>query len=157
MPPYIFDSSVWIHAGRYNPADIPVYAASIWANIDILIQNGDLHSPEEVLHELQDGYDALAVDLQTRDGLFVPLTPELQQTTRRVLAQCPSLFDPEGDRNRGDPFVVGLAVLSEGVVVTGERPRRAATGRLKIPDACGQFGIRYVDWYGFLREQAWGG
>lgn len=153
MPSYVFDTSVWIHIGRHHPSDI--FAVTIWANLDNLIDAGDLRSPEEVLHELQNGYDSLASELKGRSGLFVPLTPDVQAATNEVMAQCPTLSDQEGDRNRADPFVVALARTSDGAVVTGEKPRKAATGRMKIPDACNHFKIRYIDWFAFLREQRW--
>jgi hypothetical protein len=152
MPLYVFDANIWIHLGRNHPQDIFV---TLWSRIDGAIQAGEVCSPDEVCQELAQGTDELADDLRQRNGLFVPLTADLQAAVGNVMAQCPSLTDPESERNRADPFVVALAGLRQGVVVSNERSRRAATAPMKVPDACSHLGIRHLDWFGFLRERNW--
>ena len=149
---YVIDTSVWIHVGRNHPTDIFV---SLWTHIDDSIASGLIRSPDEVLRELQQGNDTLAVQLAPKNGLFSPLDANLQASVTEVLARCPTLTDPESDRNRADPFVVALANQNQGIVVTNEKSRRGATGRLKIPDACELLGLRHLDWFGFLREIGW--
>lgn len=143
---------MWIHIGRYHPSDIFV---SLWAHVDESIAAGLIRSPDEVLRELEQGNDNLAVQLSSRLDLFTPLDPALQASVTDVLARCPTLVDPESDRNRADPFVVALANQNQGIVVTNEKARRGTTGRSKIPDACALFGLRNVDWLSFLREIGW--
>ena len=71
------------------------------------------------------------------------------------MRRCPGLIDGDAERNRADPFVVALARLRNGIVVTKERPRRGSTGRLKIPDACAELDIPCLDWFEFLRGIGW--
>jgi len=152
MARYIFDANIWIHLGRHHPQDIFV---TLWQRIDAAIRNGEVCSPDEVCQELAQGTDGLAEELRRHDGLFVPLTNDLQAAVGNVMSQCPTLADLESERNRADPFVVALANLQNGVVVTNEKPRRANNGPMKVPDACAHFGLRQVDWFGFLREKNW--
>ena len=151
-PPYVVDTSIWIRIGRDHPPDIFV---SLWQRLAGAITAGDLMSPYEVLEELERGDDALATMLGSRQGLFVPLDDAQMAAVAGVMQACPGLVDEEGERGRADPFVVALARVRHGTVVTGERARRANTARFRIPDACARYGIPCLDWFGFLREVGW--
>lgn len=151
-PPYVIDTSIWIHVGRHHPPDIFL---SLWRGLDGAITSGDLVSPDEVLQELDRGEDALADLLSGRGTLFAPLDDAQMGAVAEVLRACPGLVNEEAERGRADPFVVALARVRRGTVVTGERPRRATTAPFKIPDACTHYGIPWVDWFGFLREVGW--
>jgi hypothetical protein len=146
------DASIWIRIGRNHPPDIFV---SLWQQLDVAIANGDLVSPDEVFHELERGEDALAQTLRARAGLFVPLDDGQMTAVAEVIQACPGLVNDEAERGRADPFVVALARVRRGTVVSGERPRRATTAPSKIPDACTQYDLVCLDWFGFLREIGW--
>lgn len=151
-PPYVIDTSIWIHVGRHHPPDI---FRSVWQRFDDICAVGDLVSPEEVLHELEHGDDILAAYLRARSGLFVPLDEAQMTAVADVVRACPGLVDEEAERGRADPFVVALARVRGGTVVTGERPRRSSTAPFRIPDACAHYGLPCLDWFGFLREVGW--
>lgn len=151
-PPYVIDTSIWIHIGRHHPQDV---FRSVWQNLDAAIATGHIVSPDEVLRELERGDDALAALLAAQPGLFVPLDNAQMLAVAEVVQTCPGLVDADADRGRADPFVVALARVRAGTVVTAERPRRAASAPFKVPDACAQFGVRSLDWLGFLREVGW--
>lgn len=152
MPPYVVDTDIWIRIWRNHPPDIFV---NLWRQLDAAIAAGQIRSPEEVLHELERGTDDLAEFLEQRTGLFAPLDETLMTSVAEVQAQCADLADEEGERNRADPFVVALARVLNGTVVTGEQPRRDPNRRRKIPDACNHFGVPWSDWFAFLREVGW--
>jgi hypothetical protein len=124
-PPYVIDASIWINVWRTHPPDIYV---SVWTRIDTAIGNGTIRSPEDVRQELERGTDELAEFLAQRDGLFAALD---------------------------EAFVVALARVLGGTVVTAERGRRGPSGRPRIPDACQEFGIPCLNWFDFLREVGW--
>src|SRR5437773_1915159 len=105
MPLYVVDASIFIRIWRHHPPDI---FKRLWQHLDGAIAAGDIRSPEEVLHELEQGTDDLADTLAGRAGLFIPLDDGLARATEAVQAACP-LTDPAGERSRGDPFVVALA------------------------------------------------
>jgi hypothetical protein len=153
VPGYVLDTSIWIRVGDNHPPDIFV---SLWEQLDAAIASRDVRSPEEVLHELERGAgDDLAATLRARPGLFAALDEPLQRAVAEVVARCPGFADPNAERNRADPFVVALARVLGATVVSGERPRRAATAPHKIPDACAEFGVPHLDWFGFLRAMGW--
>jgi len=151
LPLYVVDASIWIRIGRNHPPDI---FKRLWQQLDQAIADGHVRSPEEVLHELEQGTDDLAEMLDARDGLFLPLDDPLARATEAVQAACP-LTDPTGERSRGDPFVVACAQLNGGTVVSGEGHRKSPTAPMKIPDACDHLGIPHLDWFGFLRDTHW--
>ena len=128
MPLYVIDSSIWIRLWENHPPDI---FRDLWEQLDASIASGEIRSPEEVLYELQRGTDILAETLEAREGLFVPLDGPLMTVVREIVGRCVGLTDLEGERNRADPFVVALARLHNGVVVTDERPRRGQLGGRK--------------------------
>ena len=113
-----------------------------------------LRSPEEVLHELERGDDELAKELGAHDRLFLPLDQALGDATAAVQAAC-HLTDPDGERSRGDPFVVACAQLNGWTVLSGERPRKGPNAQMRIPDACEHLKIPHLDWFTFLREMKW--
>ena len=93
--------------------------------------------------------------LGARSGLFVPLDEAQMTAVAEVVRACPGLVDEEAERGRADPFVVALARVRGGTVVTRERPRRASSAPFRIPDACAHFGLACLDWFGLLREVGW--
>jgi len=148
----VLDTNIWVRIGRNHPPDIFL---SLWQRLDGAIVTEDIVSPDEVLQELERGDDALAAMLGSRQGFFVPLDEAQMEAVAAVIRECRGLVDEEADRGRADPFVVALARVRHGTVVTGERPRRATTAPFKIPDACAHYGIPCLDWFGFLREVGW--
>jgi len=103
-PPYVIDMSIWIHMGRHHPPDI---FRSVWQSLDTAIAVGNVVSPEEVLHELEQGDDTLAASLGARPRLFEPLDEAQMTAAAEVVRACPGLVDEEAERGRADPFVVG--------------------------------------------------
>ncbi len=153
MPaPYVVDTGIWIRIGQHHPPDIFV---RLWQHLDATIAASNLISPEEVLQELERGSDDLAATVGARVGLFLPLDDPQMAAVADVMQACPTLIDTESERNRADPFVVALARVRGGTVVTDERPRKAATAPFKIPDARAHYHIPCLDWFGFLREVGW--
>jgi len=150
---YVFDSSTWIKVNRETPPDI---YKSVWTRIDDAIEHSLIRSPDEVCVELEQGVDGLAKFLKSRNGLFVPLEDELQIALSEVMAECPTLSDPDSPRNNADPFVVALAKIRNATVVSQEKSRKdKKNGRMKIPDACARFKCEHLDWFTYLRAQGW--
>lgn len=151
-PPYSVDSSIWIHLWRHHPPDIFV---SLWDQLRSSIAAGHIWSSDEVLHELQKGDDDLADTLKAMDGLFLTLDEEVQAAVSVVLSSCSDLADPEGERNRADPFVIAVGMVRTAIIVTGERPRKTPERRRKIPDVCDALHLPWLDWFAFLKDIGW--
>lgn len=83
MPVYVIDASIWIHIWQHHPPDI---FAGLREQLRTSIANGELTSPEEVLHELERGSDDLAKELAEHEGLFAPLDEPLMKAVTEVMA-----------------------------------------------------------------------
>jgi len=148
---HVFDTSIWLKVWKQHPPDIYV---TLWSKLEAAASASTICSPEDVKIEIERGSDGLADHIGKWPGLFVPVEAIWQQS-RDVLAACPSLCDESSTSNQADPFVVALGIERRGIVVSGETPRKAPGGRLKIPDACERFGVAHFDWFSFLRANGW--
>lgn len=155
MPTYIIDSGIWIHIEKYHRHDV---FKKFWSQLDNSIGDGSIITPQEVLDEVETGTMSpvpIGPLLKARNGLIIPLDQPLMNEVTNVLSGCPTLIDPDSEKNGADPFVVALAKLRGGVVVTTEKPRKSPNGKMKVPDACSHFKISCLDWYGFLLDVKW--
>jgi hypothetical protein len=116
-----------------------------------MIAGGHLRSPEEIREELERGTDGLGVWCKARGEIFAPFDEDMDRGITLVMTRFPDMVDPESDRNKADPFVVALAHVKQGIVVSGESARKHPTGRTKIPDACSALGVGCLKWLDFLR------
>lgn len=150
---YCLDTSSLLDASvRYYPIDI---FPTLWSKLDIIVENGELIAPDEVLHELEKKDDEIYAWAKQRQKLFYPLNDQLQIVVKdEILATFPKLVDSKKNRSQADPFVVGLARITGRTVVTGERNAGNAQNP-KIPDVCEFFGIRCINFLQFIREKGW--
>ena len=63
----------------------------VWSGIEEMIENKQIAAVDEVKVELSRRSDEAFSWSKKRRGLFVPLTPDIQQATREVLARHPRL------------------------------------------------------------------
>ena len=71
------------------------------------------------------------------------------------VASLPKLVDEEAERGRADPFVVALARVQGGSVVTGERPAEASSAPFRIPGRVRALRASLSRRFGFLRGVGW--
>ncbi|WP_134773569.1 DUF4411 family protein [Ornithinimicrobium flavum] len=149
---YSFDTSALINGRRdlLPPATFP----SVWERIEGMIASKEIFCVDEVEKELakRDG-DAIHTWARSQNGLFVPLDEDVQVATTEVLAAHPKLLGAGKGRNAADPFVVGLARVKGGAVVTEERA--ANLNKPKIPDVCAAMGVPCVTLVEFISDQGW--
>jgi hypothetical protein len=91
---------------------------------------------------------------KSQTGLFLPLTEDVQRAVRDVLAAHPRLIGIGSGRSGADPFVIALAMVHGGTVVTEETESRSLA-KPKIPDACDALNIPRLNLMGFVQEQRW--
>jgi hypothetical protein len=127
LPFYSFDTSAFINGRRdlLPPETFP----TLWGRVEGMIEAGSIQSVDEVLHE------------------------DVQRATGEILRGHPRLVGNGSGRNTADPFVIALACVRGGVVVTEERRKNVTNP--KIPDVCDALGIRCLTLVGFVREQGW--
>lgn len=103
---------------RYYPLDLFV---TLNTNVEALIASGDFKAVELVNEELDAiGTPDLKAWAKSHAGLFVPLTPDIQVEAAAIEAKYPDLMDPKGIHQSADAYVIALAKLNNGIVVSQE-------------------------------------
>ncbi|CAM3727834.1 MULTISPECIES: DUF4411 family protein [Isoptericola] len=149
---YSFDTSVFINGRRdlLPPATFP----SVWQRVEGMIADGAIRAVDEVERELakREG-DAVHSWAKDQADLFVDLEEDIQTATSWVLTSHPKLLGNAKGRNGADPFVIGLAVARDGVVVTQET--QGSLAKPKIPSVCEAMNVRCLTLVEFITEQGW--
>lgn len=136
---------------RHYPPDV---FATVWSKINDFAASGHLIATEEVLRELEKMDDDLYNWMKARSQLVVPVDSAIQPVVSQILAAHPRLVNTQKGRSQADPFVIALARVENGVVVSGET-RSGSLNRPKIPDVCDALGIRHIRLVDLFREQGW--
>ena len=149
---YFFDTSSVLNGRRdlLPPTTFP----TLWLRLEALVELGQARAVDVVRDELSKREDESYQWARANTGFFVPLEEDVQLATAAVLRRHPKLPGKGGGRNGADPFVIGLALAREGVVVTEETP----SGRLerpRIPDVCRAVGVPWMNLIGFVQDQGW--
>lgn len=128
---------------------------TLWSNIEAMVEAGDIRCVDLVLDELakREG-DEIHTWAKSQRGLFLPLEEDIQQEVRVVLAAHPRLIGIGSGRSGADPFVIALAKVYGGTVVSEEKESRNLA-KPKIPDVCRAMGIAHVNLMGFVQAQGW--
>ena len=150
---YIIDTSAIIDAidSWYPPEVFP----GLWTDVGALIEEGRLISSEMVYEELKkkDDQDAFAW-AEDHKVMFVLIDTEIQLEVRSILEEHQKLVKAEKHRSSADAFVIALARVENGVVVTSEK-RRGNLDRPMIPDVCDYLGIETIGFLEILRRERW--
>lgn len=149
---YSFDTSSILNGRRdlLPPATLP----TLWSNIESMIDNGGIRCVDVVRDELAKRDDEVCAWAKSQGGLFVPLTADVQEGAREILAVHPKLVGIGSGRSGADPFVIALAMAHKGVVVTEETKSRNLI-KPRIPDVCDAMKVRRLTLMGFVQEQGW--
>jgi hypothetical protein len=132
----------------------PKVFRGLWANIERMIADGSIRSVEEVRVELSRRTADISQWAKDQPDLFVDLEPNIQQATSDILHAHPQLMGNGKGRHGADPFVIALASVRDGIVVTEEKP----TGNIikpRIPDVCEAVGVRWMRLVQFVEAQGW--
>jgi len=156
MKRYCLDSDTFIQAkNRHYALDIvPVF----WSWLDDQASAGTIFSAAHVYDEILRKDDDLANWIRPRKntGLFVedePVQHEYAKVVRYV--QSHSDFAPHEIAdfcNGADGWVIAHAIAKSAAVVTHEVWVQGYTKKVKIPNICAVFHVRYIDVFQMLRE-----
>jgi hypothetical protein len=149
---YVFDTNIFITLQNFYPSRFP----TIWNRINKLTDNGELLSLREVWKELE----IKAVDFiiewmeQYRHIFRIPTNEEcmvvsqiFQQKQYQGLVRRDSILK---GLPVADPFVIALAKVNEGCVVTQESLR---LGGARIPTVCLDLKVECINLEGFLEKE----
>lgn len=149
---YSFDTSAILNGRR----DLfrPTVFQGLWANIEGMIVDGRIRSVDIVREELSRRDDDASDWARSKPDLFCELDEEVQMATRDILRSHPRLVGAGNGRNGADPFVIALAMVTTGTVVTEEH-FSGNLQRPKIPDVCQAIGVPCMNLMGFIEGQGW--
>ncbi len=155
-PSYSVDtSSLMDWQGRFYPTDV---FTSLVERVDSLIAAGRFIAPALVKEEVGAvGTAGLIQWAEDHGGIFVP-TAEILAEAQAIQNQFAGLLDPGAEHEEADAYVVALARMRGGIVVTQETPaaeKRNPKRTHFIPDVCRELGIHCISLLGLLRREEW--
>ena len=154
---YSLDTSFFMDwQARYYPLDL---FTSLEKKVEALIASGGCAAVQLVKEEIDAvGTPGLRNWVANQTGLFLPLDPEVQLEAAAIEASYPELMDLKGLNESADAYVIALAKLNGGIVVSQEtsvqekhRPRRSYF----IPDVCRDLGLPCINLLGMMRREKW--
>ena len=145
---YCLDANVFIQA-KNGPYGLD-FAPSFWEFLDAQVDAGAVFSSRIVFEELSEGEDGLSDWVKARKdgGMFVE--PDEKMQAEYVNNRYP-VHQAREFLNRADPWIIAQAKIEGAVVVTHETLVDDKSAKVKIPNICVQFGVKYADTYQMLR------
>jgi hypothetical protein len=148
-------SSLMDWQGRYFPTDV---FTGLVARIEELIAGERFIAPALVKEEVGVVGTAGLIDwTENHAGIFVP-TNDLLVEALTIQNQFAGLRDPKAEYEEADAYVIALAKLRNGIVVTQETPaaeKRNPKRTHFIPDVCRELGIPSISLLGLMRREGW--
>jgi hypothetical protein len=156
QPIYSVDSSTLMDwQARYYPSDV---FKTLLQKVDGLVANERFVAPALVRDEVKAvGTAGLIGWADAHPGIFVP-TADLLAEAQAIQNQFAGLSDPKAEYEEADAYVIALARIKKGIVLTQEtaasekhRPRRTHF----MPDVCRELGVPCISFLGLMRREGW--
>jgi hypothetical protein len=151
---YCLDANVFIEAknGPYGMDIVP----SFWEFLDEQAHAQTICSSAAVYEELAAGGDALAdwVKARKHGGMFVEPDQKIQALFGHIADYVMDNYanhQAEPFLSGADPWIIAQAKVEGGVVVTHEKLVTHESAKVKIPNICVEFEVKYVHTYDMLR------
>jgi hypothetical protein len=152
---YILDANIFIEAkNRYYAFDL---CPGFWDSLIHHFSIGNLESIDRVGKELSDGDDILSDWKKMISSLFVSTNNKLVIEAYGDIIKWALSQDykesAKSDFAKGvDAWVIAHAKANNATVVTHEASAPNSIKRIKIPDVCKHFGIRYTNTFDMLKK-----
>jgi len=94
---------------------------------------------------------------KTRKAIFEPTAAHLAEALN-IEGAYPGMKDPRAPYTEADAYVIAVAKLHGGIVVTQETPSSAKNRPKRthfIPDVCSGLGIPCINILGMMRREGW--
>jgi len=154
--PYAIDTSSFMDwHDRYYPTDV---FPGLVMRMDALIAQNRLLTADMVREEIEAmGSAGLQAWAKSRKTVFDPTGRHLAHTLT-IQGAYPGLRDPKARFDEADAYVIAVAQMTGGIVVTQEteaamkkNPKRTHF----IPDVCRALGIPCINILGMMRREGW--
>lgn len=152
----LLDANVFIEAkNRYYGFDL---VPAFWTWIEDQAEAGEIASTDMIYGELKDYGDELSEWVKDRRDLIF----HMESSSAAVAATVARLGTWAQDENYkahvleqfmsgADPFLIGVALESDSIVVTHETASRSKRKGVKIPDACRHVGVQCENTFEMMR------
>ncbi|MCX6097359.1 MAG: DUF4411 family protein [Caldiserica bacterium] len=148
---YSIDTNFLIGAWvRHYPPDV---MPGFWKELEHLAQIKAVFASIEVFNELKRMDDGISKWARQHKSMFVEPEKQVQDEMKMIMNRFPGLSNLDAGRSVADPWVIALAKVHGGVVVTEEK--RHPGKQPHIPDVCDSLGIICMDILQFIRAQKW--
>ena len=152
---YVFDTNSFIVIGHYYPEQFP----SFWDEFNQAVEASKIISVREVLRELDyvASVSHLANWVEQHRSIFITPDAATAQFVSTIFS-VPHFRALVSEKNRlagrpcADPFIIALAKVIDGCVVTEEKEKSNAP---KIPNICRHFGVDCTNLQGFMEREGW--
>ncbi len=159
MPPYLVDTNFFIQAHRTgNPLDV---AESFWKKVKELADAGKIISIDKVKKEIYGSEDELKTwcEANLPDDFFKNSTSTISFYAQ-IVAWADSkrdqfrqdALDEFMDADEADAWLVAFALANQNAIVTNEVSAPLSKTKIKIPDVCIHFSVRYLNPIQMFRE-----
>lgn len=156
-PTYSLDTSFFMDwQARFYPVDI---FQTLQQRVESLIATQQCVAVGLVHEEIDAvGTPDLRAWAKRHHGLFVPVSAEIQKAGAAIEGRYPDLMDPKSPYQSADAYVIALAQIAGGVVVSQETSasqKKNPKRNYFIPDVCRELGVHCVDLLGMMRRERW--
>ena len=150
---YSIDTSSLIGAWvRLYPPDV---MPGFWKEMERLARTKAVFASIEVLNELKRKDDDVAKWAGQHKNMFVEPEKQVQDEMKMIVSRFPGLSNLDTGKSVADPWVIALAKVHHGVVVTEEEPSQNPGKKPHIPDVCNLLEIECMNVLQFIRAQKW--
>lgn len=161
MNPYLLDSNFFIQAHRaYYPLDV---ASSFWAKVAELAKLGTIRSIDKVKIEI---YDNSSHEDDLKEWCINHLPNDFFLSSGSSISKYAAIAAWAVSSNHyqqsaiqeflapqlADPWLVAYALENNLTIVTYEKSEPNRKSRIKIPEVCNHFDVKYTNTVGMLRE-----
>lgn len=159
---YIVDSNFFIQAHRaYYPLDV---VQSFWVKVNSLALNGKIRSIDKVKKEI---FDNSSHEDKLKEWCENNLPNDFFFNTDSVLNNYILIVNWINSMNHhytdraiqefletdlADPWLIAFAMTNDYTIVTYEKSEPNRKNRIKIPEVCVQFNVKYINTIEMLRE-----
>ncbi len=162
MSLFLVDTNFFIQAHRaYYPIDI---VPSFWKKVKELAYSGKIKSIDKVKKEIFDDgshQDALKewCEVNLPEDFFIDSTPYISNyaaivnwANRKRNHYNQNAIEEFLEAELADPWLAAASIKKDIVIVTYEKSEPNRKSKIKIPEVCMDFGVRYMNTIEMLRE-----
>ena len=151
LPTLWFDTCSFTELRRSYPKQ---EFESVWQFVEQLLNSGRIFSIDEVYIELAQQDDEIFQWVSQWEDKFIPLDDAIQTKALEILSRFPTLIDLRKGKSGADPFLIAVAAVRGGIIVSEEN-RSGGPPMVKIPDVALSFGIPCMKFLNVLRQEGY--